>query len=72
MKARLLFEIREWQSSRSAKTATFKLNQTRKESRTFRPGLENAKDAVFFGLQDECSNLIECMDGLDEQIVKGR
>ncbi|VDK41052.1 unnamed protein product [Taenia asiatica] len=72
MKEKLLVDIAEWQSSRASKVAQQKLSETRTEERTKRPGLENAKDAVYYGLNDERSHLIEGIDALDEQIVKAR
>lgn len=72
MREKLNIDIAEWQSSRASKTAQQKLCETRTEVRTERPGLENAKDAVYFGLVDEHNHLIESIDALDEQIVKGR
>ncbi|EUB60006.1 Tektin-2 [Echinococcus granulosus] len=72
MKEKLLMDIAEWQSSRASKVAQQKLSETRTEERTKRPGLENAKDAVYYGLNEEHSHLIEAIDALDEQIVKAR
>ncbi|CDS43478.1 tektin 2 [Echinococcus multilocularis] len=72
MKEKLLMDIAEWQSSRASKVAQQKLSETRTEERTKRPGLENAKDAVYYGLNEEHSHLVEVIDALDEQIVKAR
>ncbi|VDL61279.1 unnamed protein product [Hymenolepis diminuta] len=71
-KEKLIADIAEWQSSKASKTAQHKLNETRTETRTERPALENTKDAVYFGLNDERSNLLECSNALDKIIVKAR
>lgn len=72
MKEKIIADIAEWQSSKASKTAQHKLNETRTEIRTERPALENTKDAVYFGLNDERSNLLECSNALDKIIVKAR
>ncbi|KAM7533465.1 hypothetical protein Aperf_G00000124671 [Anoplocephala perfoliata] len=72
MREKLIIDIAEFQSSRASKTAQQKLCETRTEVRTERPGFENVKDAVYFGLIDERNRLTESVDVLDEQIVKGR
>lgn len=71
-KERLIADIAEWQSSKASKTAQQKLCETRTELRTERPALENTKDAVYFGLNDERDNLMESSNALDKMISKAR
>ncbi|VDO04613.1 unnamed protein product [Rodentolepis nana] len=71
-KEKLIADIAEWQSSKASKTAQRKLCETRAEFRTERPALENTKDAVYFGLNDERKNLMESSNALDKMIFKAR
>lgn len=69
---RMLHDLRSWHESKNAKIASLKLSQTRMETRHDRPGIENEKDAPYYGLREESKTLNDVIDGLDEQIGKGR